>query len=145
MVEKSEDVILDKVRDLNDTVDNSVRRIESVFRDRIQHFKELKNSFQKHFWLYIQKMEYYKKDIGERSERLVAGLKNNLMQANDKINNLKNLLKSFNPERVLARGYSMTLSADGKVIKSSSDITINETVTTKLSKGKFDSKITKKE
>jgi len=39
----------------------------------------------------------------------------------------------------------MTLSADGKVIKSSSDITINETVTTKLSKGKFDSKITKKE
>ncbi|MBU0707996.1 exodeoxyribonuclease VII large subunit [Patescibacteria group bacterium] len=144
LIKRSEDILQDQLRDHHEQINESVRRIEHVFRDRIQRFRELRNSFQKHFWLYRQKLDYYNKDIIQQSDRLTANLQTNIKQSFDKLTHLRNLLKSLNPERVLARGYTMTTSSNGKIIRSSDDVAINDNITTKLAHGQLDSKITKK-
>jgi len=54
------------------------------------------------------------------------------------------LLKSYDPKAVLKRGYSITLSEKGSVIKSMGDVTIGEHIATSLHDGLFHSKVTSK-
>ncbi len=145
LLKQAEDSLLNQLQTHDDRTNDSVRRIETVFRNKIQLFHDLKATLQKNFWLYLQNMEYFRTKVSERSDRLALNITTNVKRAQEKLSSLHNLLKSLNPERVLARGYSMTLSADGKIIKSSSELELNQKVTTKLSQGQFDSKITNKE
>ena len=54
------------------------------------------------------------------------------------------LLESYDPKAVLKRGYSITLSKKGRVIKSIGDIVVGEYVATSLHDGLFHSKVTDK-
>ncbi len=137
--------LIDRLYGLNQQIDESVRRIESVFLERIRRFRDLAASFQKHFWLYHQQLAHYQSDITNSVGRMIAGLNSALRQRADGLASLKKILRSLSPERVLARGYSMTISSDGAIVKSSDQVTINDQITTRLAKGKIDSKITNKE
>ncbi len=56
---------------------------------------------------------------------------------------LNQALQAFNPLKVLTRGYSITYSEDGKVIKKTSAVKVGDNITTKLADGEVLSKVTK--
>jgi exodeoxyribonuclease VII large subunit len=58
----------------------------------------------------------------------------------ERIDQVLSLLKAYNPQNVLARGYSIT-KCQGKIIKDSKTVKKNATIETQLYKGKIKSKI----
>ena len=50
-------------------------------------------------------------------------------------------LESLNPLAVLARGYTITETADGRVLKSAQDIKAGDTLVTRWAKGKVISRV----
>jgi exodeoxyribonuclease VII large subunit len=57
---------------------------------------------------------------------------------------LKASLASLNPAAVLERGYSLTRSAQGEVVRDAAQVQVGERLTTTLAKGWLESEITKK-
>ena len=56
----------------------------------------------------------------------------------------ENTIRLINPENILKRGYTLTLK-DGKIVKSTKQININEEIETRFSDGIVKSKIVKKD
>lgn len=54
------------------------------------------------------------------------------------------LLKSFDPQAVLKRGYSITTSEAGKIVTSIKDLSVGDNVKTSLHQGVFQSEVTEK-
>jgi exodeoxyribonuclease VII large subunit len=57
---------------------------------------------------------------------------------------LQGSLRSLDPSAVLARGYSITLDSSGKVITAEKQVTVGQTVTTRLAQGWMESEVGKK-
>ncbi len=66
-----------------------------------------------------------------------------LLIEHEKIKLSENTIRLLNPENILKRGYSLTLK-NGKAVKSSSELNLNDEIETLFSKGKVKSKIVKK-
>jgi len=68
-------------------------------------------------------------------------LKNKIIVALQLVNQQKLLLKSYNPQNVLRRGYGIIRNKNGKIIKTTKDLSVGEKIEVKLYKGGFVSKI----
>ncbi len=145
MVRDMEKTVTDRVGEQQRAVTEAVHRIESVFHDKIRHWRELMASFQKHFWLFDQRLGYLEKDIAERVRSLGLTVQTSLVRAQERLVHANNLLRSYNPEKVLARGYSITLTPAGKPVTSADQVNLNDTITTRLKHGRLDSTIIKKQ
>ncbi|MDP3964781.1 MAG: exodeoxyribonuclease VII large subunit [bacterium] len=142
---RAESVIREALRSRHESVAESVRRIENVFQERIERLKDLIRQLQRHFWATAERARYAARDIDRAGSRLGGLLTALLKSQREKIANIAALLRSLNPERVLARGYSMTVSSKGVIIRSSDDVAEEEIITTKLTRGQLESKITKRQ
>jgi exodeoxyribonuclease VII large subunit len=56
---------------------------------------------------------------------------------------LERQLAAFNPMSVLKRGYSITVTQAGTVVRSPRDVKVGERVETRVSQGRFESQVTK--
>lgn len=64
-----------------------------------------------------------------------------IQQQIQRTNHLTTLLRSFNPQHILKRGYTITTMANGKVLTSVSNAKSGETITTIAQDGSVDSKV----
>ncbi|MFH1565935.1 MAG: exodeoxyribonuclease VII large subunit [bacterium] len=93
------------------------------------------------------------KSLSEKSERIKTGVNKFLFQiekfemsVKHKISLVKEnlrLLNSLDYKNVLKRGFSVTYTFEGKVLKSIENATLNSTITTELLDGKIKSRVTK--
>jgi exodeoxyribonuclease VII large subunit len=79
------------------------------------------------------------------ASRLAFALGHNVQFFQSRIGRLQVALTGLDPSRVLARGYSITLDAQGKVVTSSAQVSEDERITTRLSKGSLESEVRSKE
>lgn len=140
-----ETTVINKIGEHQRAVTDSVHRIESVFHYKIKQWRDLMATFQKNFWLFNQHLGHLKKDVTERVKSLGLSIQTSMLQAREKLAHASSLLQSYSPEKVLARGYSITLSADGKPVTSTDQVALNDTITTRLKDGQLDSTIIKKQ
>lgn len=70
--------------------------------------------------------------------------KNMIFREQERIHFNENTIRLINPENVLKRGYTLTLK-EGKIIKSTKQININEEIETRFADGTVKSKIVKKD
>jgi exodeoxyribonuclease VII large subunit len=75
-----------------------------------------------------------------RSER---ALRQQALFLRTELGGLQARLTALDPARVLERGYAMVSTADGKVVRSDKQISEDETLSVRVSKGKFKVKVTK--
>jgi exodeoxyribonuclease VII large subunit len=76
--------------------------------------------------------------------RLAFALIHNIHFFQSRIGQLQVALTGLDPTRVLARGYSITLDAQGKVITSSAQVSDGDRLTTRLSQGSLESEVRRK-
>jgi exodeoxyribonuclease VII large subunit len=67
----------------------------------------------------------------------------NVTLSQNRLQNMTQLLQSFNPLHVLKRGYTMTLRSDGRMVRSAKDVADGETITTKFADGDIHSTVTR--
>ncbi len=74
---------------------------------------------------------------------IVSESKRLIFREQEKIHINENTVRLLNPENILTRGYSLTLKG-GKMVRSITQLQINDEIETRLTDGKIKSKITKK-
>jgi exodeoxyribonuclease VII large subunit len=69
--------------------------------------------------------------------------RNFLHKEKERVSLNENTVRLLNPENVLKRGYTLTLK-NGKIVKSVHDVQVDETIETRFTDGKTESKIIKR-
>lgn len=75
------------------------------------------------------------------SGRLARAMRRRLAELGTSLDHAAQRLSSISPDQVLSRGYSLTLGADGRPIRSAAQLTDGDTVTTRLAFGDFDAEV----
>ncbi len=73
---------------------------------------------------------------------LAEQVSDRVKQSQERATQIVRVLKSLSPEQTLQRGYSITRTANGQVIKRAGDIKLNETLETQFAEGKIKSTVT---
>ena len=115
------------------TVD--IREIEQKFDYAIE---TMKNAI-------TDKLEEMKQDYLDLKESLNENMKTKLLLLRKDVEKYKEKLSALNPNNVLSRGYSISMNAEGKVIKSAKDVKVGDKLITVLKEGKLVSLVEKKE
>jgi exodeoxyribonuclease VII large subunit len=76
--------------------------------------------------------------LGARLDR--AG-KENLARRNERLIRLRSLIRALGPESAFQRGFSITLGADGKILRSAASAKPGDTLRTKLADGEISSRV----
>ena len=115
------------------TVD--IREIEQKFDFAIE---TMKNAI-------TDKLEEMKQEYLDLKESLNENMETKLLLLSKDVEKYKEKLSALNPNNVLSRGYSISMNADGKVVKDVIDINVGDKIITILKNGKVISKVEEKE
>ncbi|MEK7500416.1 MAG: exodeoxyribonuclease VII large subunit, partial [Patescibacteria group bacterium] len=78
-----------------------------------------------------------------RISNMSARLRDNITSSKSNITGMKRILLALSPEQTLQRGYSITRSKSGAVIKNAKDISAEDELVTTLAKGSIISVVRK--
>ena len=90
-------------------------------------------------------LEIRDKELNYASNRLEPLAISRLGLCKERIKGLDSRLEALNPDKVLSRGYSITLTKEGKPLRSMKQLAIGEQIRTKLKDGIIVSQVTEKE
>ncbi|MSZ36425.1 MAG: hypothetical protein F2604_00530, partial [Actinobacteria bacterium] len=76
-----------------------------------------------------------------RVERLLRRAPQIVLDAVTRTDNLEVRIRLLDPKNVLARGWSITRTADGRVIRSTADVSVDEKITTVVADGSISSTV----
>ena len=75
------------------------------------------------------------------ADRLQRSGRSALVERSARLRQAEALLKSLNPSAVLQRGYALAMTADGRVLHGSDEVTAGDRVTVRLARGGFDAEV----
>lgn len=134
----------DKLREQAQKLDGLELRMQRAVRHHIerqkQTFRQLQQRYQRCSPMPRIAAGQQRKD--ELEHRLFTLIQTHLKQSNLKLSGLAATLNSVSPLATLDRGYAIVQDEQGKVIQDISQITPQSTVETRLSKGRFVSRVT---
>ncbi|MFT5469067.1 MAG: exodeoxyribonuclease VII large subunit [Verrucomicrobiales bacterium] len=79
--------------------------------------------------------------LGLLADRMERAGTSRMERARQQLLTIRKMLATLGPDETLARGYSLTLNADGDVISDVSKLNVGDRLTTKLAKGEFESEV----
>ena len=91
------------------------------------------------------KLEEMKQEYLDLKESLSENMETKLLLLSKDVEKYKEKLSALNPNNVLSRGYSISMNAEGKVVKNVKDIKLGDKLITVLKDGKVVSKVEEKE
>ncbi|MDB2611565.1 exodeoxyribonuclease VII large subunit [Gammaproteobacteria bacterium] len=138
---------LTMLKEQSQSLDNIEMRLANTVQGIMSNAKQ---NFQ------LATSQIYQSSTLQRFENYEDRIKTNLRSLNFQIKNLidkKKLmlesittnLKAISPLAVLDRGYAIVMNENGQALKSSKDIKVGDTVTTRLGDGGFTSNVSKKD
>ncbi len=154
--------IMQRLDEAERKLDAEMSMIFGVLREKIEKY-QAKPYFKNPDGLYANELEKlksmssrldgaFRNVLKEKSneamyrESLFAPLiPSRLSTARQKVLALDSRLEALNPEKVLLRGYSITLSADGKPLRSTKQLAVGDEIKTRLKDGVIISKVQEKE
>jgi len=89
----------------------------------------------------LQRIHDLEQKLDDFAERLVRAAKHRLGQASDKLANIAARLESLSPLQVLARGYSLTHTADGRLVRDADSLNPGDVIVTRLAAGSITSRV----
>ena len=93
----------------------------------------------------LQRFENYEDRIKTNLRSLNFQMKNLIDKKKLMLESITTNLKAISPLAVLDRGYAIVMNENGQALKSSKDIKVGDTVTTRLGDGGFTSNVSKKD
>jgi len=81
----------------------------------------------------------------QRSQRIIPAAKARLAMAQAELDGYRRLLGAFDPQRTLARGWTLTMDASGRIVRSANDLAEGATLRTRMVDGEVTSTVTSRE
>lgn len=154
--------VMQRLDDMERKIDSEMSSVLNLARERVEkylskpYFKNPKalysNEMEKLYGIGTRLdngmkniLELKGKELSYASSRLKPLSISRLGLCKERLKSLDSRLEALNPEKVLNRGYSITLTSDGKPLRSKKQLSVGETIRTRLKDGIIVSKITEKE
>ena len=112
-----------------------IRVIEENLKDALTNMRQA----------IVSKVEDMKEEFLDLKQALNDAMETKLLFLSKDVERYKEQLSALNPNSVLSRGYSISMDADGKVIKDINKVKIGDKLTTILQNGKLISEVKEKE
>lgn len=90
----------------------------------------------------LQKVEELQQDIDNLARSATLAIQNLFQIIEGRFTTALGRLKTLSPISILSRGFSLTTTLEGKILKEASSLKKGELVKTKLARGSFQSKVT---
>ena len=113
-------------REWSRKVETSVQTVDSLARRLIHPRERLRASAQL---------------LQQLVSRLSFSFKKDFQLLQESLEHFRSTLSNLDPAAVLARGYSITRDADGKVVTAAAAVAVGDRLTTRLSKGEIESEV----
>lgn len=114
----------------------SERRIEGFFQELQKHIQTLFSRFYGEALSLTLHIQAKKNFVGDSEKQLIQQHTHVVERVGESLRALGELLASLDPKRVLERGYAL-LRRQGKLVRRTEDIQIDETIEGSLANGKF--------
>jgi exodeoxyribonuclease VII large subunit len=89
----------------------------------------------------LQRLRDLEQRLDETSERLNRAAQRRIEKASQKVAALAARLESLSPLNVLSRGYSLTRTPDGKLLRDAADVQPGDVIVTRIAKGEVISRV----
>jgi exodeoxyribonuclease VII large subunit len=89
----------------------------------------------------LQRVRDLEQRLDDTATRLHRAANQRAVQAGEKLAALAARLESLSPLNVLSRGYSLTHTDDGRLVRAASDVRIGERLVTRLAAGAIESRV----
>lgn len=120
---------------------HKVFAFDKVISWQISQVEEKIHLFGHFFDISSERLIGFYRETDYLSHQIDSFLYSQLERANDKVENLKKYILSFDVSKVLSRGFSLTYGKDGKIIKSVFQVKTKDLVTTRFFDGKIESEV----
>ncbi len=134
--EAGELVVL-SVQDLRDSLDYTAQRMRQVLRNGVERMRlqlnaiEARSVFQRPMTLVDQR----RMGCDELGQRLVIAIKLFVERRQQTVARAAASLHALSPLQVLSRGFSLTQTADGTVLRDANQVGVGDTLVTRLANG----------
>lgn len=138
-------LIVNKKNEILRILENNSLLLISLMRERINDLKERLNlvTASHGFRHPLQKIEEFQQDIDSSTHSASLAVQHLIQIAQEKLATILGKFQALNPISILSRGFSLTTTLDGKIIKKASSLKKGELVNTKLANGSFQSEVKK--
>ncbi len=126
-----------------------VRKFISLFNEIVYFFRQIIDKYKKteertrRNLLYMESFIHKKKEeVNSLEQGINSGLQTGLWQTKKKIENISQVISANDPKKQLNLGYAI-IKKEGKAVKSTKQVKLEETIQTVLSDGELSSKVKK--
>ena len=130
-------------RELLAILGESDARMTDAMRRRFERLRQVLNTIagRRVFRSPLDKVRELERRLDETDERIRRAGSRLVTKHRDRIASIAAHLESLSPLRVLGRGYSLTRTTDGRVIRNQNEVTVGQVIVTKVGVGEFESRI----
>lgn len=89
----------------------------------------------------LQRLRDLEQRLDETADRLALAASRRIQKANEKLGSLAARLESLSPLNILSRGYSLTRTPDGKLLRDVEAVKPGEVIVTRLANGELTSRV----
>jgi exodeoxyribonuclease VII large subunit len=89
----------------------------------------------------LQRLRDLEQRVDETAERLQRAASQRIRKSNEKVASLAARLESLSPLNILSRGYSLTRTPDGKLLRDVADVQPGDVIVTRIANGEVTSRV----
>jgi exodeoxyribonuclease VII large subunit len=116
-----------------------VARVREQFAAHMARCRELELHHRTHHP--IRKIERRAESLEALAHRLRTSAESRFNQTGERLRRVAGLLETLGPESAFRRGFSMTMTEDGKVVRSTADVAAGDPLRTRLADGEIRSRV----
>lgn len=135
------DKLISLLNDDNNTIRKCVHSLENAINYQTSIIRSAISTFIKNFSLFKHEIIDLEQNLHVVKERILNGSNFWLKQQQLRIENMFRLLNSFDVQKVLKRGFSITFDNNGRVLKTIKYLNKDSHITTNLFDGKISSQV----
>ena len=124
-------------------VSECVRCLVREMQRKLQYAAQALDAYGKRLVHPAQRLRSHQQLVAQLKARLAFGFSHKVHRCQAHLAELHATLRSMDPTAVLARGYSITYSASGQVLRASTAVQAGERIKTRLAQGEIESEVKK--
>jgi len=140
-IQTIDEKLMNSLNNNNDKIRGWVHSLARIIGDQTSVVRSTVAKFTNNFVLFKREITNLRQNVYVLKERISRDADFWLKQQQAQIENLIRFLNSFDVQKILKRGFSITFSGEGKVIKTIKGIDRGSGITTKLFDGKIGSRV----
>ncbi|MGD9014535.1 MAG: exodeoxyribonuclease VII large subunit [Candidatus Omnitrophota bacterium] len=136
-------IIAHKKKEVLRNLAQSCLLLSNALREKVRHLQERFNLISTSPALRhpLQRIEEFQQDVDNLTRSVFLATQHIVQIAEDKLVAVSGKFQALNPISILARGFSLTTTLNGKIVKQADYLKKGELVNTKLAKGSFQSEV----